>query len=69
MMSVFSYFGYSVLVCLPAFSQTKTISATIREPNDKVHGFKKYFSVLLGAALFATSILIYWYGSYTFYPS
>jgi exosortase/archaeosortase family protein len=50
------------------FRKRRLIGATIKEPEAKTRGFKKYFSILLGVALFATSMLTYWYGSYTFTP-
>jgi exosortase len=50
------------------YRKRKMISATLHQPDENGHGFKKHLCTVIGVSLFATSILTYWYGSYTFTP-
>ncbi len=50
------------------YRKRKMIGATLQQPLKKTLGLKAHLSIIIGAFLFATSILTYWYGSYTFTP-
>ncbi len=50
------------------FRRRKMVSATFQQEQTSKNILQKYFSTITGTLLFATAILTYWYGSYTFTP-
>ncbi|MCW4009251.1 MAG: exosortase/archaeosortase family protein [Candidatus Bathyarchaeota archaeon] len=64
----FHILAVPILFAYLLFRKRKMVNAVLHQPNTSSVWFTRNFSTLAGAALFATAILTYWFGSYTFTP-